>query len=161
MLSVRFSLSLLSFNLSFHLFNMHTIQHLAAVVLLATSSFAAPAPAPAPASAFAPLVVGGNAVPEGGFTVQQVASGIAIKNGAMQVQKTLKKFKKAVPVHIAAAASSAKAAATTAKAVSKATESGTVVASPTTDDSEYICPVQIGSNSQTLLLDFDTGSSDL
>jgi aspergillopepsin I len=36
---------------------------------------------------------------------------------------------------------------------------GSVTATPASDDSEYLCPVTIGS--QTFQLDFDTGSSDL
>ena len=38
---------------------------------------------------------------------------------------------------------------------------GTVSANPEQYDSEYLCPVQIGTPAQTLPLDFDTGSADL
>ena len=42
-----------------------------------------------------------------------------------------------------------------------AANEGTVTASPEEYDSEYLCPVTIGTPGVTLNLDFDTGSSDL
>lgn len=39
--------------------------------------------------------------------------------------------------------------------------SGQISAQDIQLDSEYLCPVQIGTPAQTMMLDFDTGSSDL
>ena len=78
------------------------------------------------------------------FTVQQSVAKNFIKSGPAAMAATYAKFGKQAPANVTAAA---------------ANNDGTVVASPTEYDSEYVCPVIIGG--QTLNLDFDTGSSDL
>lgn len=78
------------------------------------------------------------------FTVPQTVAKASIKSGPAALAAVYGKFGKAVPANVSAAA---------------ANNDGTVVASPTQYDSEYLCPVTIGG--QTLNLDFDTGSSDL
>ena len=78
------------------------------------------------------------------FRLDQTVQKPFILSGPSAMAKTYAKFGKAVPEVIAAAAAS---------------NDGTVTANPEAYDSEYLCPVTVGSN--TLNLDFDTGSSDL
>lgn len=76
-----------------------------------------------------------------GFTINQSIAK-PFRPGPVQLQKAYKKFNKAVPTDVAAAASD-----------------GSVSATPEQYDAEYLSPVEIGG--QTLNLDFDTGSADL
>jgi len=83
---------------------------------------------------------------KGRFTVHQVAHGTTKKIGSLALQKAYKKYNAPVPTRVAVAAASA-------------TASGTVAADPEPNDTEYLCPVNVGGT--TMMLDFDTGSSDL
>ncbi|KAF1914641.1 aspartic peptidase domain-containing protein [Ampelomyces quisqualis] len=87
------------------------------------------------------------------FSVEQVARGTFRKNGPAQVAKTLRKYNKAVPANILAAAENN-------EAVSVQDDTGSDPAVPSDHyDSSYLSPVTVGNN--TLHLDFDTGSADL
>jgi hypothetical protein len=121
---------------NFHIPIMRTVATLAALVGIVSLSFASP--------------VDKSKRGEGAFTVQQVDVGKTLKVGSLALQKAYKKYTKTVPTHIAAAAASAAGTAA----------SGAVSATPEQYDSEYLCPVTIGTGG-TLNLDFDTGSADL
>lgn len=80
------------------------------------------------------------------FSLAQVAVNRTIPlTGAKARQNALAKYNFAVPQDVAAAAK----------------QQGSVTNNPESYDESYLCPVKIGSNSQTLMLDFDTGSADL
>lgn len=81
----------------------------------------------------------------GTFSIEQTPAGKVHKNGALALSNAYKKYGVEVPAHVAAAAA--------------ATATGTVVTNPEQYDEAYLSPVLVGS--QTLTMDFDTGSADL
>lgn len=83
------------------------------------------------------------------FRVDQTISNAKngrIISGPAAVAAVYGKYGKTAPADVKAAA---------------AANEGTVAADPEQYDSEYLCPVSIGTAGVTLMLDFDTGSSDL
>lgn len=115
---------------------MPALTTVAAFTALFTTAFAIPTPDADPnIDSLAP------------FRINQVNRGQVLKNGPLQVAKTIAKFGGAVPANVDSAATSL--------------QSGSVVATPESYDVEYLCPVQVGTPAQTLMMDFDTGSSDL
>lgn len=105
------------------------------------------------------------------FTVRAAARKHKFKrNGALAMAMAYSKYHVKIPDNILVAieldnttsvAGRAPAATTTTKTSSTPTVTGSVANTPEPGDSEYLCPVYIGSNKQLLNLDFDTGSSDL
>lgn len=83
------------------------------------------------------------------FTVTQVATGNKkFLAGPVAMMHAYNKYNKPVPANVRAAAAAA-------------LQSGSVTATPQSYDSEYLCPVAVGSNGKVLNLDFDTGSSGM
>lgn len=111
---------------------MHSFITSAALVASASLSYAAPA-----------QLIGRST-----FQIEQVAAGQVYKSGPIAMMKTYQKYAK-----VGAVAPSAVVAA------AAAAQSGEVAATPEQYDESYLCPVTVGS--QTLNLDFDTGSADL
>ncbi|KAI1124001.1 secreted aspartic proteinase precursor [Nemania abortiva] len=101
-------------------------------------------------SAFFGAVTAVPAPQPGRFTVNQVRNANFKRHGPSQVAKTYLKFGRPVPDELAASLGM------TAKR-----SEGSVSTYPQEYDSEWLTPVSIGTPAQTLMLDFDTGSSDL
>ncbi|MBE7182625.1 MAG: hypothetical protein INR71_15705, partial [Terriglobus roseus] len=80
------------------------------------------------------------------FTVTQVAHGEQLKSGVVHLAHAMRKYGLAPNKNITTAENAALA-------------HGSVVTTPQQFDREYLTPVKVGA--QTLMLDFDTGSSDL
>ena len=80
------------------------------------------------------------------FSVKQAATGKMIpRSGPAAYKKALAKYGAPIPNAVNDAIA--------------AVQSGTVTANPTQFDSQYLSPVTVGG--QSLMMDFDTGSSDL
>jgi len=138
---------------------MYTTQLLAAALASISLSVAVAVPAPI----IAPFVAAGSVRPTGGFTVGQIPKRVAIRNGAIEMRKAFRKYGKPVPLHLAMAAATANSntSATRGTAVNTFQTGNVDAIAGDPYDSEYVCLVQIGSTGQKVLLDFDTGSSDL
>ncbi|TEA12725.1 Endothiapepsin [Colletotrichum sidae] len=90
------------------------------------------------------------------FSVEQIRNPRYVRNGPLALAKAYRKYGAPLPddlAHVIANITS------TTGASKRAT--GSVAANPEEYDIEYLSPVQIGTPAQTLVLDFDTGSSDL
>lgn len=78
------------------------------------------------------------------FSVKQAANtGHKVKNGPSALVRAYRKYGVPVPQQL-----------------QRAANDGSVTATPAEFDVQYLCPVTIG-GSQTVLLNFDTGSADL
>jgi hypothetical protein len=106
-------------------------------------------PSPSKISVAVALLAVGSALPttHKGFVVYQVPKNPGfLTAGPHSVLKTYLKYGKEPPSAVEQAAAST---------------TGSVAATPEEYDSEYLCPVTVGTPGVTLNMDFDTGSSDL
>ncbi|EFQ33654.1 eukaryotic aspartyl protease [Colletotrichum graminicola] len=92
---------------------------------------------------------------ESNFSVEQVPNTRYVRSGPLALAKAYRKYKIPLPQDLASAVSNI----TNARLGQR--DTGSETANPEPSDSEYLCPVKIGTPAQTLNLDFDTGSSDL
>ncbi|MCJ1477724.1 hypothetical protein MMC13_006397 [Lambiella insularis] len=89
------------------------------------------------------------------FKVERIRHGPATRNPQRALSKSYAKWGMTLPT--VQSASSTKVEDVASNAASG--ETGEVSSVPTQDDAEYLSPISIGG--QTLMMDFDTGSSDL
>lgn len=125
---------------------MHT-STLAILISLSALVLALPTNDPSSTSA--------SATARQGFSIPRIVTGrTKLKNGAAEMMKTYLKYTKTVPNNVMVAASNVSSGV-------GSIQSGSVTANPDMYNEEYASPVQIGTPPQTLMMDFDTGSSDL
>ena len=118
---------------------MHIHSSLVLATLWLTAALAAPAPSGPEAG---PEIKGRS------FKVDRVRRSDHKRNGPLALRRAFKKYGWSVPPSVAKAAAQAGGGQT-----------GEVPAQGERNDAEYLSPVNIGG--QTLMLNFDTGSSDL
>ena len=123
---------------------MHFAQTLVFAVLYLTVAFAAP-----------------TRPHRKSFKVERVRRADYVPNGPVAMRKAFLKFGFLgldSPDHVATASQSTSTSAA-ANSSSGSSEEGEVTASPVQNDAEFLSPVAVGG--QTLVMDFDTGSSDM
>lgn len=116
----------------------------------------ASAPAPAPGSP--PNAE--SAPGKRSFSVTQIKNKHHVRNGPLALAKTYRKYNRALPSDLEAAVANI-TSTSRSRLRTPRRDTGTVPATPEDYDAEYLSPVQIGTPPQTLILDFDSGSSDL
>ena len=92
--------------------------------------------------------------------IQRVNAGVRVKDGAKAVRATYAKFGWSKPTEdFATGYVYAPSPGVASDSANTSGQTGTDANHPTSYDTEYLAPVTIGG--QTILMDFDTGSSDL
>lgn len=122
--------------------NMHRLQSLLLVGLFIVAAFASPIQHQQKKRSFkVSRIRQADYVPNGGAALRKAYTKFGIEGSALLPE---------LAVHTTLTASE--------KAASS-NESGDVTATPTQDDAEFLSPISVGG--QTMVMDFDTGSSDL
>lgn len=127
-------------------------MHLFMAIIIATPFAVVAAPDSLPRSGIATSTTS-NPSTSGAFSVRQVRNPNFVRTGRgpVELAKTYHKYGVPLPHDLKAAVTRILGKRST----------GSEVATPQTADSEYLTPVSIGTPSQVLNLNFDTGSSDL
>nr|CDP22310.1 Putative endothiapepsin precursor [Podospora anserina S mat+] len=122
------------------------------------------------ASTALPPVAVGNTVQKGTASLTQVHNPKFVRNGPLELERTLRKYGAPVPHDLKAAVKRVRRARNQKRAESEGADDddddddendrGSVQNSPKSYDVEYLMPVSLGTPAQQLNLDLDTGSSD-
>ncbi|KAK0668192.1 putative endothiapepsin precursor [Cercophora samala] len=121
------------------------------------------------ASTALPPAAVGNTVQKGTTSLTQVHNPKFVRNGPLELARTLRKYGAPIPHDLRAAVKQARKSRNQKRAANEGVDDGdgndndrgSVQNTPKSYDVEYLMPVSIGTPSQQLNLDLDTGSSDL